>query len=1795
MRQSDQTGLASAGARFGEFEVLECLHHRGHSLVLRCAHGNGTVVVKFLTHPSPGARDVARFRREYALSRRVGHPGVVAARSMGSHDGAMFIVMPDDGAVALRTLLHAGPLGIRDVLHVALAIVDALEAVHGCKMVHKDIGPGNVIADLAVGMVKLIDFGIAAELSSERAEPTRPQDLEGTLATMAPEQSGRMHRDVDYRSDFYGLGATLFELLAGTPPFPFDDPVKAVHAHLALPPADLLQLRPDAPPVLVALVGRLLAKTPEARYQSHAALRRDLQFIQAHLEQPAALARHTLAMDDLPPHFQVANDLHGRVEEQRRLLAAFDAAVQGPAQLVTIAGVSGIGKTALVSAVRRALMGHRGNFVSGKFNQFGQSTPYAAFLQALQERLHQVLAQAPQEQRLWRAALCEALGGDAGVAAGLLPALGRLLGDTPAILPLAPLEAENRALRAMQQCLAALASAAEPLVVFVDDLQWADRASRRLLRQMAQEEGLRHLLLVAAYRSDEVQADHPLVADLRAVEASAHQVHALRIEALDPQACAQWIAQSLLREPGEVLPLAQLCHAKTGGNPFFLRRFLEEAATRQLIWLDAARARWCWSTEGIARERMADNVVELMVAQLRRLPAETGRLLTVGACLGSQFALSDLADATGLAQDVVLQGLGAALEAGMLVPTDGQYKWVQVLDATERAGMRVGLCFAHDRVQEAAYALAEPADRPALHLRIGRLLRAGLDPHKPAFAVVNHLNQGAALIQDDGEREALAELNVQASRMAQEAAAFDLASDLAQRALDLRGEGWWTRAPQAALAWHVHAARMAYLADQGPRMEALLRSALPHAHAPTEQAELLGVRVEALFAAGDLDGVLTAGLQALALLDVQLPAAQGPQDVLQLITAVHAEIAAVGIPALSAYVPMHDAASLQKLGIIARMTAAAYIARPALLPLLTVLQVRLMVRQGHAPVAMSAYSVMGLMVAEFMGDFAFGYQLGRMSVEVVQRQGWQQVQSHAGFSFNAFLRHWMEPIAHGLQPLLEVHASGVEVGNLRHAGLGLYLHGCHAFLGGMALAELAPVLEQHAASLRRIRQPVALDYVSVLHEVVRTLQSAQRDTLTLESAQFSMQRLAQTYAGRSDQTGAMFLHAFACMQHALAGRHAEAEAEGALAEALFSAGRGMLMVPFCLYFATNAALVLAHAGDPVAEVQMQRRTRAAAVLPRFARWARHSVDVAPLWHLLRASVAASEGDRDGVRREHRAAQALLGALDNALVHGLVHAHRAQWLTLLSEPAAQAAQSDAQSAWRVWGAHALAPGDSRGGRVHAVSHTATIPDTHEMAGGLLDLSTLMRAVQAVTSEIALAPLLARLLQVLLESAGAQRAAVVLREGAGWRLHADSARQPGDAAAGVWPLLEDADALLPLPVVRTALNTAVPVQVRHVHEDAQWRLLPYFLALPGGSASCLPLLKLGEVVGAVYLENTVLVDAFSSRRMEFLGLLSGNIVSAIDNARLYQQLREQADTLEQRVVQRTRELRESEARTLSILQNAPMPMTVTRRSDGKLVYVNAPAAALGGSGPEGLEGQLAVSLYRDPADRDRMYAQYRAQGVLRNHETRLQRPDGQPVWALVSMVPIVYDDEPSDLATVIDITERKMMEETLRRLATTDALTGLCNRGEFMRRAGVEIERARRYGRPMAIALLDVDHFKQINDRFGHSGGDDALRALSSACAALVRQQDLVGRLGGEEFGILMPETDLDAAVQLAQRVRQHIAGLRIDIAKAEPLRMSASFGVSALGETADDVERLLARADEALYRSKREGRDRVSPG
>jgi diguanylate cyclase (GGDEF)-like protein/PAS domain S-box-containing protein len=1756
------------GQIFGHFQIVSVLHDGADTITALARQPDGErVLLRRLPDERMDEHGVSRFRRGFHLARRVEHPHILSPQGIAIEQGVLYQTLPYTKTSTLAALLHQGTLETGQVLTMAIGLCQALEALHARNVIHSAVTPGHVLlnSDLSAGErpgeVFLTGFEAAVDDTSEEPLPGQQAELPVNMAYLAPEQTGRMARRVDYRADFYGLGATLYESLCGHAPFAGKDAAEAVHAHLARPVPNLIDLCPTVNPALAAVIHRLLSKDPESRYQTHAGLLRDLRDIDSAEARGEVLGTFIPATNDYPEHFQLAAHLYGRGQEIATIESAMAAVTAGACKVLLLSGPPGIGKTALVSKIRGKLLPVQANFISGKFSQFGQHPPHAAFISSLAQRARQILSQDAAAQHSWRARLNEALEGNVGVLAAAVPEFRLLLGETPDVLQLPSGQTEHRFLRCMRLAIEALLSSNEPLVLFIDDLQWADGASLRLLQALTSDDCLHHLLLVLAYRDDEVGAGHPFREILDALDSLSISVDRIVLGALVHADIVALLSEGLRQSPAAVEALADLCLQKTAGNPFFLRRFLEE-----LYRLDLLRARrnaagelvWEWSLADIESAPVADNVLGLMLGQLRELPEATRQLLMRAALLGPVFSADSLAAISNLPVDELLESLRPALSAQLLVAI---------------ASNQVQFAFAHDRIQEAALQLLPLEDRPQLHLSIGRqLLRT---QSTIEFSAVNHLNQGRALITEPAERAQLCQANRQVAQRAMDAAAFELAANYADTALrDLSADSWQV-AVDDVLELYVLAARAAALAGRGERMLTLIKEGL--AGLPEDaflaQARLLEVRVESCYASGELLQTLQLGQEALALLGIRSMVGRSPESMAQELALLRDRIAEMGLDAIAALPPMQSTAQLLQISIVAKMTAAAYIAKPELLPLLTLQQVEVMLENGHAPAALSAWSVLGLMIAEFLGDYHFGYQLGALSMEILDRHGWRQVFAHAGFSFNAFLRHWVEPLAATLPGLQEVLRNGQEFGNLRHAGLGLYVHDYHAFLSSTDLRALSQQLGEHAGVLSRIRQPVAADYQAVLRVLVAALRGENPRSSPFETANWSASELEASYRERNDQTGMFFLHTWRGLWAFLQRRYDDCLTESHAAAVFFPAGRGMHAVPEIVFMEAVSALRVASAANRQAASEL-----AGSALQRFDRWAvvNPQAFASRLW-LLRAESAHAQGqDAEGAYRE---AIKHAEASGNLLQQITAYTLQAEWQRSLALPAANASFAQARLLALQWGAEGIVDVDDRD-----VTRTAANP---------VDLSSLTKAVQLITGEISLPRLLEQLTKVLAENAGADHAAILLRPGAPvddaahWVVVADTARP--EVLCNV-PITEAVDQL-PVALLHAVLLSAQTLLIEHVADDGEWALNPWLKRQGVRSVLCIPLLRQQQLIGAIYLGNSRVAGAFSDSGVRFLELLSGNIVNALENARLYQELSELASSLEVRVAERTRQLQASEQRLRSLLEHSPIPTTVATRTDGILIYANPAAAEFAGTTVDQLVGQPAVNYYRDPARRAELLVTYQETGRLRDEEVCLILRDHREHWVMVSMVPIDFGGEEADLATMVDITERKQMEKTLQALATTDSLTGLVNRRQLFTGLQREISRAQRHATPLALVMLDIDHFKNINDTWGHSAGDDMLKAIADVCRRVTRGEDIVARLGGEEFAIVMPMTDKEEALRLAERLRQRIGELTLVSAAGENIQCTASFGVAVLG-AGDSPDQLLARADAALYRAKRAGRNCV---
>ncbi|MEI6559235.1 MAG: PAS domain S-box protein [Rhodospirillaceae bacterium] len=1591
------------------YRELEILHRSRITVVARAVRSvdGGRVILKSLSSEDPSAEDLIRFRREYDLIRRIHDPGVVEVRDFGLYNGRWTLVMADDGSVALSDVLAGVGFPVADGVAIALGLVRVLAVVHGAGLVHKDLNPENILWNRATGALRLIDFGIAAdgEGGTEAAA-----GLEGTLGYLAPEQTGRVGRGIDHRADFYALGATLYQLLTGAPPFSFSDSAEAVHAHLARLPEPPHRCQPAIPLALSTIVMRLLAKAPEDRYQDHETLARDLEAVRLDLEGQGQCPAFRIAGHEVSDRFRMPGRLYGRDTELALLGEALERAAGGRPHLVLVGGAAGIGKSALVAEAVQRGFGRVEAVVTGRCDAAHRHQPYAAFVAAFGRWLEEVLAEAPSVQGRWRARLLEQLGDGVALLTGLIPEMARLLGERPAAPEPPGREAEARAFGILQKLVRALAGSDRPLVLVLDDLHWADMASIQALERLVLGgEGL-PLLVIGLYRDSEVDLSHPLARAAAAVAgAGAARLTQLMPGPLAEAAVEGWLIAAL-RVPAEAArELAGLALEKTGGNPFFLGQFLEKLHADGLIVFDAAGGGWRWDPAAIRRAAIPDNVVGLMVQRIGRLTERESQALRHAAWLGAGFDLDTLALVQGVTVREAGVALAGAIRAGLLLPLDGRGR----------------TAFAHNRVQEAAASLTPPAERPALHLEIGRRLAAAPDAGARLFELLSHFNQGSQLVTAAEERQRLAALNRKAAEQARAAAAFDTAAQFAVKAVHLLGAEGWQGDAAGTMALYLLAARVAGLAGWFAESDRLIAVALPHASLPRERVALLEVRIDSLLEAGRVGEAIELGLETLRLLGFEIETGGDEEDVRRRLTDLRCALAA---RPLSPGAPEMGRGRLhQAVRIAAAICIPAATVRPELVAWLALPMTEAMAQFGLAAEGLVALPLVGMLAADLLEDCRFAADLGRLTLERMERRGWQPAPALA---VNTLIRPLKDPLALTLPALLDSHRRARAAGEPRQAALAAAAYCGHAVLAGKPLAPLEREFAGFADSLAQLRQPAALETLSVYRQLVVCLRGGCEHPDRLSGEFADAQRLIAACTGRGDRAGRLLVRAARVILLSYLGRPALAVREADLAEPDLAAARGLAVVPVMLFHATLSRLALL--GEAPAAERVVALARIHAAIDRFTVWA----EAAPANHQHRLLLLTAELDRTQGRLE-----AALAGYPGAIAA----AHRAGCLpeeALAQECAARAegaagagagaAENHARQAHALylrWGADAKAAlvraafpalTEGLGGSGRSTISPASGP-------GDVDLATVLKATQAISGEIRLPALLVRLLSIALESAGAQRGYLLRLVEGQWGITAAgdasggavTARATGGIGHSPW------EEGVPQALVERTVRDGRPVILADAAAD------PAFAALGHRPRSvlCLPIPFKGAVNDLLYLENNLLPGAFTRSRVELLSLLTGQIAIALDNARLYSELTELTQSLEARVAQRTRELNESEQRLRGVLASAPLPIVVAARVGGRLLFLNAKAGRLLGLGGEWGGDRSFYGLFSDAAGRSRFLADLTGRGRVEDFETPLETGAGRRFWASLSAADISYAGEAAVLLAFTDITERRRHQQLL----------------------------------------------------------------------------------------------------------------------------------------------------------------------
>ncbi|HEX7839612.1 MAG TPA: AAA family ATPase [Kofleriaceae bacterium] len=629
-------------------------------------------------------------------------------------------------ASASLDLLTGAPMPVQDFLPLAVHVVGELAALHARGAIHEDIRPSSILFDAATGELALESAFITGWRASALSE--------GSLPYVSPEQTGQMNRPIDGRSDLYSLGVVFYQLLAGRLPFEAEDAVGWVHCHVARQPRSLDQVRPSLPRPLIDIVGKLLAKLPDHRYQSAMGLHHDLERCLHEWNERGVLVSFPLGERDVSEEFRIPQELYGRDVESAALGEAFErAAESGTPELVLVSGYAGIGKSSVVRELLRTVVPRRGRFIAGKFEQYKRDIPYFTISQALRELALDILAEGELGIARWRQRLAQALGPHGKLVVDLVPQLGLIVGSQPPVPELSLIESETRLRRVFGRLFSACATPDHPLAMFIDDMHWADTASLALIANLLTDGNTRHLLIIGAYRDNEVDPSHPMVRALEAVRRSDARIRDVVLEPLSEEDLGRLVADTVHASPAEAAPLASLVLDKTGGNPFFAIQFLTALHHKRAIWFDREASRWRWDAARIRAEGYTDNIAELMRGRLYALPRETQAVLQRAACIGGTVDDATLAIAC---EREVAPALRPAIEQHLLFESG-------------KADRRI-YRFPHDRVHEAAYALLPEPERAWVHLEIGRRMLASTAPEElpgKVFEIVSQLDHGALLIE----------------------------------------------------------------------------------------------------------------------------------------------------------------------------------------------------------------------------------------------------------------------------------------------------------------------------------------------------------------------------------------------------------------------------------------------------------------------------------------------------------------------------------------------------------------------------------------------------------------------------------------------------------------------------------------------------------------------------------------------------------------------------------------------------------------------------------------------------------------------------------------------------------------------------------------------------------------------------------------------------------------------------------------------------------------------------------------
>jgi PAS domain S-box-containing protein len=1566
------------------------------------SHGDDTTLVLAVLpaseHPAPAVLD--RLAHEYELRDELDPAWAARPLKLVRERGQTILLLQDPAGEPLERLIGA-PLEIRHFLRLAIDISVAVGRLHRRGLLHKDIKPSNILVNCADGRVRLTGFGIASRVPRERQAPEPPETIAGTLAYMAPEQTGRMNRSIDSRSDLYALGVTFYQMLTGSLPFTAADPMEWVHCHIARKPTPPSE-RSEIPVPVSEIIMKLLAKTAEERYQTAAGVASDLLHCLAEWERQGRIDPFALGEHDDSDRLLIPERLYGRTREIETLLASFDRIVKsGTVELVLVSGYSGIGKSSVVNELHRVLVQPRGLFASGKFDQYKRDIPYSTLVQAFQSLVRPLLGKSDTELSGWREALLDALGPNGRLIVDLVPELSLIIGDQPPLPALSPQDTQRRFHLVVQRFIGVFARPEHPLALFLDDLQWLDAATLDLLEDLLIRSSLQHLMVIGAYRANEVDASHPLTRKLDSIKTAGGKMAEITLGPLAREHLGQLIADALRCEPTRAAPLAQLVYDKTGGNPFFSVQFVSSLAEERMLSFDHEAARWSWRLDRIHAKGYTDNVADLMAGKLTRLPVKAQKALQRLACLGNRADLTTLALVHGTSEEQVQADLWEALRQEFVERLPGGYRFV------------------HDRVREAVYSLIPEDLRAEVHLHIGRLLAAHTHAEKreeAIFEIVNQLNRGAAFIAARDEREQVARLNLHAGKRAKASAAYASALKYLAAGSALLPDDAWESLHELSFELELHRAECEFLTGAPAEAEQRLTTLSARAATTVERASVACLRVDLYTALGQSSRAVGVGIDYLRHLGGAWPLHPTDEDVRCEYEQINSQLGSRTIEDLVELPLMIDPASLATIDVLVKIGTPAFFTEPNLWSLANCGTLNLSLERGNSDGSCLAYVGLGLVAAKRFGDYKAAFRFGEIGFELVERLGLKRFQPRIYLHFGAHLMPYTRHVRAGRDLLRRAFEIANGNGDLLFAGYSCATLIENLLSTGESLVEVQREAEHSLEFARKIQFGFAIDSIAAQLGLIRTLRGSTPQFGCLDDEQFNESLIERRFSSNPDPARPEGRYWIRKLQaRFFAGDYARA------IEASERAQRLLWTLPSVLdtadYYFYGA---LSQAASCPSGVAGQRHQYVEALVAHHRQLEVLAANCPENFENRAALVGA-----ELARIEDRTLdamdfyqQAIRSAHDNGFIQNEAIAYELAARFYAARGFNQIADlylRNARYGYLRWGAV---------GKVRQLDETYpdlrqedSLPGPTSTIGApleQLDLATVIKVSQAVSGEIALESLIDTLMHTAMEQAGAERALLIMPCGQELRIEAE-ATTSGDTVTV--RLVDEAvtERVLPESVLHYVLRTREIVILDDAAARSPFGVDSYIRQRQARSILCLPLLNQAKLIGVLYLENDLTPSVFAPGRISVLKLLASQAAIALENAHLY------------------RDVAEREAKIRRLVDSNIIGIFIWD-FEGRVLEANDEFLRMVNYDREDLvSGRIKWAVLTSPDWRDRNSArieQQKGSGRFEPLEKEYIRKDGSRVPVLIGGATFEEGGN-QGVAFVLDLTERKRAEQALVR--------------------------------------------------------------------------------------------------------------------------------------------------------------------